>query len=152
MRRVLLASLVILAQVLGAGCGPSFDLRKAEKLMEKGRWDEADRLLDGVVESHAKSESGQKALMLKGCSLFKRSRYEEAETTLIAARDLLPEGKWADDCEYYLARVLFKRGAREEAVNGYRRVLTAYGDNPDRSNWKIRAMEEIEYIEKMTES
>ena len=130
------------------GCGPSFDLNKAEKLMEKGDWVTVDRILDDVVQSHPSSKWGQKALMLKGCALFKRSKLQEAEETLRTARDMMPQGEWADDCDYYLARVLFTRGERSAAAQGFRRVLTSYGDDPDLSNWKLRAMEELEYLEK----
>jgi outer membrane protein assembly factor BamD (BamD/ComL family) len=134
------------------GCGPSFDLSKAEKLMEKGNWGEADRILDDVIQSHSGSKWGQKALMLKGCALFRRSKLQEAEEALLSARDMMPEGEWADDCDYYLARVLFTSGDHAAAANGFRRVLTNYGDDPDLSNWKLRAMEELEYLQKTEES
>jgi outer membrane protein assembly factor BamD (BamD/ComL family) len=134
------------------GCGPSFDLKKAEKLMSKGDWEGAERIFDEVSDSHHGSKWGQKALMLKGCALFKRSRLQEAEEALVSARDMMPEGEWADDCDYYLARVLFSRGDREAAAEGFRRVLINYGDDPDLSNWKLRAMEELEYLQKIDES
>jgi len=152
MKKVRIAAMVLLIPILGLGCGPSLDLREAEKLMTKGRWSEAEDLLDGVARSHPKSEWGQKALMLKGCSFFKRSRLDEAHETLLEARDLAPKGKWADDCQYYLARVAYKRGEYSEAASGFRKVLTAFGDHPDLSNWKIRAMEELEHLEKMAGS
>lgn len=138
--------------VVWMGCGPSFDLKKAEKLMEKGDWGKADRILNAVVEARRGSKWGQKALMLKGCALFKRSRLQEAEETLLSARDMMPQGEWADDCDYYLARVLFTRGDHAAAAQGFRRVLTNYGDDPDLSNWKLRAMEELEYLQKTEES
>jgi TolA-binding protein len=139
---------VITMIAVSTGCGPSFDLNKAEKLMEKGDWGAADRIFDDVVQSQHGSKWGQKALMLKGCALFKRSRLQEAEETLRTARDMMPQGEWADDCDYYLARVLFTRGDRSAAAQGFRRVLTSYGDDPDLSNWKLRAMEELEYLQK----
>ncbi|MBN1423554.1 tetratricopeptide repeat protein [Candidatus Fermentibacteria bacterium] len=131
-----------------AGCAPRVGLYRAEKLMSKGKWAEAESLLHGIAQSHARSPWCQKALMLRGCVEFKQNRLEDAERTLEAAREAVPGGEWADDAEYYLARVRYRKGDILEAREGFRRVMTAFGDDAKRSNCKVLALEELEFIEK----
>ena len=128
-------------------CQPSYDMWKAQRDMKKGRWSEAESRLQKIAENHLDSEWEQRALMLKGCAEFRRGKLEQAEQTLDQAREIDPSGEWADDCEYYLARVRFELGDTENALEGFRRVMSAYGDDPERSNKKIMALEEIEYIQ-----
>lgn len=140
--------LLIVVMLACAACGPRMDIHKAEKLMTKGKWQEAEARLLQIAASHPRSHWGQKALMLAGCVQARTGRWEQAERTLEAARDLLPQGRWADDAEYYLARVRFMRGNMDAARDGFRRVMDAYGDDPKRSNCKAMALEELEYMRK----
>jgi outer membrane protein assembly factor BamD (BamD/ComL family) len=140
--------LVALTAVLSTSCGPRLKLAKADRLMNKGKWSEAETLLQGIAASHGGSKWSQKALMLKGCVQFKQGRLEDAGRTLESARDLMPHGEWADDAEYYLARVRFRQGDYVAARDGFRRVMTGFGDDPKRSNCKSLALEELEYLEK----
>ena len=143
--RMALAGSVVL---LLTGCGPGWDIRTAERLMVKGKWAEAETLLQEVASSRAGTKWAQKALMLKGCTQFKQGRLEDAELTLESARDEVAQGEWADDAEYYLARVRFRKGDHETARAGFRRVMNEFGDDPKRSNCKALALEELEYLEK----
>lgn len=142
-----MVSLALAALAL-VGCGPRLDLYKAERLMVKGKWADADTLLQKVASSHVGSKWAQKALMLAGCAQFKQARLDDAARTLERAREALPGGEWADDAEYYLARVRYRQGDLPGAREGFRRVLTAYGDDPKRSNCKALAMEELEFLDK----
>ena len=138
---------VLMTGVLLLSCQPSWDMWKAERDMKKGRWGEAESRLEKIAENHPDSKWEQRALMLKGCAEFRRGKFEKAEETLSHAMDVFPEGDWADDCEYYLARVRFELGRVDEALAGFKRVMNAYGDAPKKSNKKIMALEEIEYIQ-----
>ncbi len=148
MQRLLTVLIAFLLMMMSSGCTPSLDLRKAEKHMKKSRWSEAERLLQEIADAHKGSKWEQKALLLKGSAQFRQSRLDEAERTFRAGRDALPEGEWADDCEYYLARVNFRQGDYRDALAGFKRVLTAYGDDPKRSNMKVLALQEMEFIQK----
>lgn len=140
--------LCVIGASMLAGCAPRLDLYRADKLMSKGKWADAENLLQSIAKSHAGSKWSQKALMLKGCAQFKQHRLDDAERTLEAARDAVPGGEWADDAEYYLARVRFRQGNTSSARDGFKRVMTAFGDDPKRSNCKVLALEELEFIEK----
>gem|GEM_PF-2878303 len=143
---------IILGILALTSCQPSYDMWKAERDMKKGRWGEAESRLQKIADNHPESEWEQRALMLKGCAEFRRGKLDKAEETLSRGKDSYPEGEWADDCEYYLARVRFELGNTEEALAGFKRVMSAYGDDPKRSNKKIMALEEIEYIQKQRSS
>ncbi len=136
---------------LVVGCTPRIEMWKADRLMVKGKWSEAIAHYQRIAQAHPSSKWAQRARMLEGCAQFRLGSIDEAERTLALARDLNPNGEWADDAEYYLARVRYRKGDLDGAREGFRRLLTAYGDDPKRSNCKALALEELEFLQKREE-
>lgn len=103
-------------------------VERAEALMARQDFAQAERILDAVLAEHAQSALREKALLLKGTAALKLGE----GTRALEAFQKLPEGRVAP---HYVAAALSLSGDDERAVGYWEKAAQAVPDATLRHEW-----------------
>ena len=114
----------VLAVAIIAGCAAQSQLKRADNLVEMGRYDDAIKLYQQIIEANPKSDDARKAKLEIGDIYFKRmKKTEEGLKIYQELAQEYPGTEEGSEALWNVAGYYYKQGDYDKAVENFRKIV-----------------------------
>lgn len=125
MKKIVLLSVIAIALLLGQDRPPQ-DLQNGYKLIEKGKYEEAEKILSKWAQNPGDYQSSAKFLLAK--SLYRQENYDESYVNCLEIISEFPHGEYFDDALYLAGKNAYQKKEYGAATKYWITVLENSSD------------------------